>query len=250
MSSHTSPPKLISSVEDLKKFLSSISSFNSLYIDLEGINLCRHGTISLITILVYPENVVRLVDVAVLGNQAFTVTSDSGKTLKSILEDPNIPKFLWDVRNDADALWALYRVGLAGVTDVQLLENATRFGDKTYLRGLARSIQYDCNLGLLERNRWLSTKEETTKLMSTGVFAARPLDGKTIDYCVNDVIHLPELRNTYMQRINKEWLGKVKKESAARVVEAHRSDYDPLSPTKKFGPWGRSGMTRQSGFFR
>ena len=48
--------------------------------------------------------------------------SYSGKTLKSIFEDPDIPKCLGDVRNDAEALWALYHVGLAGVTDIQFLE--------------------------------------------------------------------------------------------------------------------------------
>ena len=32
-----------------------------------------------------------------------------GETLKSILEDPDIPECAWDVRNDADALWALYK---------------------------------------------------------------------------------------------------------------------------------------------
>lgn len=41
-----------------------------------------------------------------------------GETLKSILEDPGIPKCALDVRNDADALWALYNVGLASVTNI------------------------------------------------------------------------------------------------------------------------------------
>ena len=35
---------------------------------------------------------------------SFTTASDDGKTLKSILEDPDIPKCLWDVLNDVDAL--------------------------------------------------------------------------------------------------------------------------------------------------
>ena len=135
-----STPTLISSVPELEVFLSSISSSSTIYLDLEGNCLSRHGTISLITVLIYPQRVVRLVDVFVLGTQAFTTTSANGKTLKSILEDPNIPKVAWDVRNDADALWALYNVGLAGVTDIQLLENASRAGDKKYVRGLDKSV--------------------------------------------------------------------------------------------------------------
>lgn len=77
-----------------------------------------------------------LIDVLALGKEAFATASNNGKTLKSILEDPNIPKCAWDVRNDADALWALYDVGLASVIDIQLLENASRVGDKTYICGL------------------------------------------------------------------------------------------------------------------
>jgi exonuclease 3'-5' domain-containing protein 1 len=82
---------------------------------------------------------VRLIDVFILRKLAFTTASNNGKTLKSILEDPDVPKCAWDVRNDADALWALYHIGLAGVTDIQLLENASHTGDKTYIRGLVLS---------------------------------------------------------------------------------------------------------------
>ena len=51
-------------------------------------------------------------DVLVLGKQAFTTASNNGKTLKSIFEDADIAKCTWEVRNDADAWWALYQVGL------------------------------------------------------------------------------------------------------------------------------------------
>ena len=84
---------------------SSIPPSSTLYLVLEGNCLSRHGTISLITILIYPQRVVRIIDVLVLGKLAFTTASNNGKTLKSILEDPDIPKCAWDVRNDADALW-------------------------------------------------------------------------------------------------------------------------------------------------
>jgi hypothetical protein len=53
------------------------------------------ASISLITILIHPRRVVRLIDVSVLGKTAFTTASNNGKTLKSILEDPDIPKCAW-----------------------------------------------------------------------------------------------------------------------------------------------------------
>jgi len=122
MTTSTSTKTLISSESELKAFLSSVPPSSILYLDLEGNRLSRHGTISIITVLVYPQRVVRLIDVLTLGESAFSTISSSGKTLKTILEDPGITKCVWDVRNDADALWALYHVGLAGVVDIQLLE--------------------------------------------------------------------------------------------------------------------------------
>ena len=180
----------------------------------------------------------RLIDVFVLGKPAFTTASNNGKTLKSILEDPDIPKYAWDVRNDADALWALYYIGLAGVTDIQLLENASRTDNKTYIRGLDRSVQFDLKLGFIEINHWIRTKKEVQSLMSADVFAAQPIDVKTAQYCVNDVIHLPDLHALYLRRIEGDWLARAMEESALRMAEAHSPGYEPQSPTKKLGPWG------------
>lgn len=132
---------LISTAQELKDFISTISASNSLYIDLEGKNLGRNGTICIVSILVYSEKVVRLDDVTTLGTEAFTITGANGKTIKSILENNHIQKCIWDVRNDADALFSLYQVCLACVTDIQLLENATRTSHETYLCGLPQGYR-------------------------------------------------------------------------------------------------------------
>ena len=121
----------------------------------------------------------RIIDVLVLGKQAFTTASNNGATLKSILENIDIPKCIWDVRNDADALWALYQVGLAGVTDIQLLENASRAGDKIYVYGLDKSIQSSLKLGFMEMHRWIRTKKNIKSSMPADVFANRPLNAET-----------------------------------------------------------------------
>ncbi|KAK4176133.1 3-5 exonuclease [Triangularia setosa] len=245
MATSNSAASLISTGEELEVFISSISPSSTLYLDLEGKSLCRHGTISLITILLHPEGVVKLVDVATLGDSAFNTTSKDGKSLKTILEDSGISKCLWDLRNDADALWALYKVGLAGVIDLQLLENASRTGDKTYLCGLEKAIRLDLKLGFLELNRLTSTKKEITSLMSTNIFATRPLEPKTLQYCTNDVVYLPALHDLYLGRISIHWLAKAQEESSRRVDEVHGLEYDPQSPTKTRGPWG-SGADQPS----
>lgn len=241
----TSPESsLVGSISELRKFLAVLSKSSALYLDIEGLNLSRHGTVAIITVLAHPSNEARLIDVSALGALAFSTESDNGKTLRSILEDRTICKYIWDVRNDANALWFHYGVRLCGIVDVQLLENASRSDDKTYLRGLNKCVQYDLSLGFMKMTRWLRTKEDVQKLMGTDVFSIRPMDPKTIEYCQNDVVHLPALRDLYMARIKPEWLTKAKEESEHRVTQAKSPQYDPQSTGKALGPWGTGGNLR------
>ncbi|KAK3947360.1 ribonuclease H-like domain-containing protein [Pseudoneurospora amorphoporcata] len=221
-------PTLISSLPDLQVFLSLIPPSSTFYLDLEGKSLSRNGTLTLLTILVLPMRATSIIDVQTLGDSAFTTPGTDGNTLKAILEDSHTSKCFWDVRNDADALWAHHKVRLAGVTDVQLLENGSRVGDKTYLYGLDRCAERDLGLKYVEKQRWVRTKQEVRALMNmpnNDIFSRRPLDAKTLQYCVNDI------------------LGKAMDESARRVVESCGPGYVLQSENKKFGPWG-SGLSR------
>ncbi len=119
----------------------------SLYLDLEGVRLSRYGSISIIQVLVLPRNHIFLVDIHVLQDSAFSTPNSVGTTLRSVLESELVPKVLFDVRNDADALFAHFRVSMQGVHDIQLLEAATRSFPKEYLGGLARCIERDAQLG-------------------------------------------------------------------------------------------------------
>jgi hypothetical protein len=59
----------------------------TMYIDLEGVNLCREGSLSILTLLIdigIPTIRVYLIDIYSLGSQAFNTTSIKGKTLKDI----------------------------------------------------------------------------------------------------------------------------------------------------------------------
>ncbi|KAH8707641.1 ribonuclease H-like domain-containing protein [Phaeosphaeriaceae sp. PMI808] len=224
---------LIGTVSELRKFLSILSKSSALYLDIEGWNLSRHGTVSIITILAHPSNQAQLIDVSALGDLAFSTALEDGKTLQSILEDHGICKYIWDVRNDANALWFHYGVSLSGITDLQLLENASRSDDKTYVRGLDKCT-----------TRWLRTKQDIKKLMCIDVFSIRPLEPKTMEYCQNDIIHLPALREIYIARIKPEWLTKAKEKSEYRVTQARSPEYNPQSKEKKLGPWGSGGKER------
>ena len=47
---------------------------------------------------------------------------------------------------------------------MQLLENASRAGDKTYVRGLATCVEKDLKLGFMGLHRWIKTKKEVILL--------------------------------------------------------------------------------------
>ncbi|KAK0732638.1 hypothetical protein B0T21DRAFT_384863 [Apiosordaria backusii] len=222
--SSTPVPKvsLIASIPALGNFLATIGPPSSLYLDLEGTNLGRHGTLDLITVLVPPDQQVRIIDVKNLGTQAFTTPSkENGSiTLKSILENPSIRKYLWDVRNDADALKWLHKIAISGVIDLQLLENLTRSGDSFCVTGLEKAIENDLQLSHQEKTDWAKTKGDVRKRMSSGasgIFSARPLS------------------TTIRPAYTAEWLTHLEKASARRVKKAcSRVGYKGNT----LGPWG------------
>jgi exonuclease 3'-5' domain-containing protein 1 len=112
-----------------------------IYIDLEGLNLCREGSVSILTLLIDLETSpkeVYLIDVHTLGEEVFNTAGVGKTTLEDILQNEEIPKVFFDVRNDSDALFSHYGIALQGVEDVQLMESATRetTGSRRYLNGL------------------------------------------------------------------------------------------------------------------
>jgi exonuclease 3'-5' domain-containing protein 1 len=81
----------------------------SLYIDLEGIALGRHGSISILSLYIAPTKKTYLIDIHSLREAAFSTTIHSGTSLKTVLESSTIPKVVFDIRNDSDALLVFSR---------------------------------------------------------------------------------------------------------------------------------------------
>jgi exonuclease 3'-5' domain-containing protein 1 len=209
--------QMIDSPSALKAFIGGLPGLDgpvpSLYIDLEGNNLSRKGTLSLVTILVEPRHTVHLIDVTGLGKQAFQVTGPSPdeRTLKSILESQDIVKVFFDIRNDSDALFGLFGVRVAGIEDVQLMELASRNFSKRFINGLAKCIERDSTLPYAEKREWKASKERGHKLFDPNlgggyaVFDERPLSTEINKYCVQDVIHMPVLRELYRAKLCDVW---------------------------------------------
>jgi exonuclease 3'-5' domain-containing protein 1 len=230
------------SLEFLADTLTTLEkSSGSIYIDLEGVKLSRFGSISIIQILVPSCEQVFIVDIHTLGMTAFDTPGCEGKSLKDALESASIKKYLFDVRNDSDALYALFGVRLANAVDIQLLELASREGSKHAVCGLAKCIEQERALPSLALSQWQSTKKEVVKMFDpklggSYVFNVRPLPQVLIEYCVGDVEFLPLLSTIYQSRLDRPWLEKVRVETEKRLEESRSPSYQPHGRQKSLGP--------------
>lgn len=223
-----------------------------LYVDLEGIKLSRTGSISILTLLINVDSPPKLkafclVDVCVLGASAFNTPGSNGKTLKDILEDKEIVKVFFDVRNDSDALFAHYGVAMQGIEDVQLMENACReiACERIRVNGLNKCIGslLEVLYQPLDRMQWEASKKLGGQLFdpkfggSYQVFNERPLDPQIINYCTGDVQFLPQLRERLLEGKSEEWKAIVRNKSEARVAESQSPGYEPHGPLKPLVQW-------------
>ncbi|KAH0421994.1 hypothetical protein CcaCcLH18_13066 [Colletotrichum camelliae] len=204
----------------------------SLYVDLEGEYLGRLGTISIIQIYLSTQQHTYLIDVQKLGAAAFSEPGTNGATLKTILESPSIPKVLFDVRNDSDALFFHFNIDLKGVEDLQLMELASRKSNKRLLFGLKKCIESDAQMTTGELLEWGRVKEQGHKLFapesggSYAVFSQRPLSRDILSYCVQDVRYLPRLWKTYNEKLTPAWKSKVLRASQHRIMQSQAADYN------------------------
>lgn len=217
----------------------------SLYIDLEGVNLSRTGTVSILQIYLLPTNRAYLVDVHTLGHQAFSTRGGAtGHTLKEILESDTIPKVFFDVRNDSDALYSHFQISLAGIQDLQLMELATRRFTRRCVNGLSKCIEHDAPMVSSERMAWKATKDQGLRLFaperggSYEVFNERPLSEEIRRYCVQDVKFLPRLWSHYKAQMSSIWEAKVREASKDRVALSQTPAYNGKGRHMALAPMG------------
>ncbi|XXG96068.1 hypothetical protein Hte_002345 [Hypoxylon texense] len=204
----------------------------SLYIDLEGVYLSRHGSISIFQLHVLPTSQTYLIDIHTLGSDAFSTPGTQGHTLKDILESETTPKVIFDVRNDSDALFGHYQINLRGMQDLQLMELATSPARKQYLRGLSKCIEWDLGLGRSEVAEWKRVKENGLRLFaperggSYEVFNVRPLSEEIRLYCSQDVAFLPRLWAHYDRKLTPLFRESVQSATRDRVAVSQTATYN------------------------
>ena len=261
---------VVDSPDSLQTFMRELinqveySSPKKLYLDLEGINLSRYGTVSILTLLVndggfHPDRLY-LIDIHTLGSLAFTASSASSMTrglnnrpttLKEILESPIHTKVIFDVRNDSDALFSHFGIKLQCVVDLQLMENAARqcsANGKRFVHGLSKCMKEDSHLSEDQKRDWETVKDEGRRLFdpqrggSYEVFNERPLKKEIKAYCEQDVQCLPGLYEVYRARLSigvplgPNWYSEVKAETQNRLNESMSERYEPHGRNKALAP--------------
>jgi exonuclease 3'-5' domain-containing protein 1 len=221
----------------------------SLYLELEGVQLGRHGSVSIISLYVLPRKKIYLIDIHRLGKTAFSTTNSSATSLKTILESPTIPKVIFDIRNDSDALFSHYGISVDGIKDVQLMELATRKGSKNFVAGLAKCIEKDSRVSTAAKVEWQRTKEGARRLYAPEkgghyeIFNERPIRPEIVQYCAQDVALLPGLYNFYNAKLRlpgeRFWQVQVLEATKDRIKLSQSSDYDGQAKTKVRGPWDK-----------
>ena len=238
---------LIDTKDAVTKLIDSLSDLPnappSLYIDLEGVYLSRHGTVSILQLLVSPKNHVYIIDICALQHQAFSTPGKNGQTLKTTLESSEIQKAFFDVRNDSDALYSHFGINLAGVQDIQLMELACRAGRKKFLNGLSKCIERDGMLTLSEKQRWKDIKDKGLRLFlpehggTYEVFNRRPLDDRIMSYCVQDVQFLARLWRIYYSKLTPRWREKVQAETKNRITSSQSQSFNGKGQHMALAPW-------------
>ncbi|KAJ3495914.1 hypothetical protein NLG97_g3044 [Lecanicillium saksenae] len=244
--SNAEPYSFVDTTAGLSGLLDSLQKLPtappSLFIDLEGENLSRHGTISILQIYVAPSKRTYLIDIHTLGKTAFSTAGASGWTLQQMLESADIPKVFFDVRNDSDALYKHFRIRLAGIQDLQLMEVATRPSRRKHVNGLARCIERDGSLSPAESKRWKDCKEKGVRFFapehggSYAVFNQRPLSKEILQYCIQDVHFMPPLWAYYNGKMTPQWQRRVEIASNERVRLSQSPAYVSHGQHKALAP--------------
>lgn len=240
---------LVDTTAALTKIIDSLDGLPttppSLYIDLEGENLSRHGTLAILQLHILPSSQTHLIDIKTLSHDAFHTRGAHGRTFKEVLESAEIPKVFFDVRTDSDALYSHFQINLAGIHDLQLMEIAKRpLGRKTFVSGLGKCIEYDANLSLSETVAFKANKEKGARLFkphlgsSFKVFNERPLRREIQEYCIQDVKYLPRLWSIYYQKLTPAWRSRVFEATKARVAESQGPNFNGVGMHMAIPPTG------------
>lgn len=211
---------LVDTVEKVKTAVNELLVSEYISVDIEGVNLCRTGRISIIQVA-NQSKFVYLFDITKLLNEAF----DYG--LKEVLESSLITKVFYDVRADCDALYHQYKILPINVLDCQIaFMRAPERRFSRYNLGFKRALQCTDVITNQQEKEMTKIKEEGRRLFapefggSYAVFDERPIPSVLLDYLITDTVVLLDLLQEQLQLsgLTEYKLNKISEKRMKRAV--------------------------------
>lgn len=189
-------------------------------LDMEGCNLGRSGTTSLLQLSASTREVY-IFDVVALGRELF-----SAAYLLPILSSPKIIKLCYDCRCDAEALFYQHGVMAFGLYDLQIVYTALfQSADDPFLKGMHKALQ---SPGVLQPTeiacvvkRKLAAKQEWAANNFDSVFA-RPLSAEFLQYCAADA--------AYLFRMHQQWSAYVSEQLVVETTQQRMRRFISMTP--------------------
>ncbi len=189
---------MIDTVEDVITTCAHLSTHRRLAVDIEGVDLCREGLISIIQIAT-PDSTVYIFDITTLKIDAFT------HGLRDVFSNLNIEKVFFDARSDCDALHHLFDSLPRKILDCQIayMMSSSSLRNSRYVKGFTSAIVDSSSLSFPKKTQIGKLKARGLKLFapdkggSYDVWEERPLNRVLVDYAASDVTSLLKIFEEY-----------------------------------------------------
>jgi len=219
--------------------------YRKMYMDFEGINLSRNGSVCIGQLSTPGTACVHLLDFVMLPN-VLEIKGSADRSLRNLMEDEAWVKFIFDPRNDVDCLYhTCGGVFPKNVICLQLCDVAKDRMDKKhrpYLNGLKKVLQVhvpaDVQLEVGE------IKDCGRKLFAPelggrySVFEDRPMLPAIAAYCCVDVKYFELLEHRLYTPLSAPFKAWVLRQSAARVNTCRDVKHAPNGRGKCTAPKG------------
>jgi exonuclease 3'-5' domain-containing protein 1 len=228
---------LIDSEEKVRQAVTQLLSHRSIAVDLEGVNLSRAGTISLIQIAPAEEKEVYLFDITTLKERVFFAG------LFRLLTEKTVQKVFFDVRGDCDALFHQYHFVPSPIVDCQIaMMCAPRRRESTYVTGLKKAFKFSKALSLETKDNLELIKEDGLRYFAPEcggtreAWDQRPLSRELLVYASVDVWYLNIIYHEYFResRLSLAELQKLTKNRIMRVVCSEQELKGPQMAERDF----------------
>ena len=198
--------------------------------DMEGVNLGKHGQISLLQLAVLlpsiPERserrVVRVYIFDFLTLQGYLLSTAG---LGGLLRSHTILKLCYDCRCDAEALCSLHNLVLGGLIDLQIAYTLLfQAVSDPYLKGFHKALSAP---GVLSPNSSsvIATKQHVKAQCDFGVvMMERPLSPRMLTYCALDVAYLFAMDSLWAPCVSRAYLAQLTKQRMFRFMD-RRDDW-------------------------